>query len=173
MQENDGENSEEDDELAEEMKNREFKKKQNKKTKEQIDKEALLLENYYDLLGLGEDGMGASEQQIAKAYRKKALKHHPDKLGDKLTEKDKEIWNKLQKAYDTLVDPQKKKVYDSSLPFDESVPKMEDITSDAEFFTQFRRCFKRNAKFSVNKPAPDLGDEKTDIKEVYKFYKFW
>lgn len=94
----------------------------------------MLIENYYELLGL-ENNMDADEKQIARAYRKVALKHHPDKKKEAQTEQDKILWNKIQKAYDTLMDPIKKKVYDSSLPFDERVPKMEDIHSDDDFFT--------------------------------------
>jgi DnaJ homolog subfamily A member 2 len=58
---------------------------------------------YYDLLGVGK---GADEAQLKKAYRKKALKEHPDKGGD--PEKFKDI----QKAYETLNDPQKRAAYD-------------------------------------------------------------
>jgi DnaJ family protein A protein 2 len=51
---------------------------------------------YYDLLGVGK---AANDAELKKAYRKKALKEHPDKGGD--PEKFKDI----QKAYETLSDP--------------------------------------------------------------------
>jgi len=37
----------------------------------------------------------ANDKEITKAYRKMALKYHPDKLGDKLTDRDKEVWLKI------------------------------------------------------------------------------
>ena len=51
---------------------------------------------YYELIGVK---VNANDQEIKKAYRKKALKEHPDKGGD--IEKFKEI----TKAYETLQDP--------------------------------------------------------------------
>lgn len=71
---------------------KDFEKKRKKKTKEEIEKEALLMENLYATLGLDEKNFEASESEIGKAYKKMALMFHPDKLGDKLTEKDKEVW---------------------------------------------------------------------------------
>ena len=49
----------------------------------------------YAMLGLEANTFECSEAQIGKAYRKAALIFHPDKLGDKLTEKDKEVWLKI------------------------------------------------------------------------------
>lgn len=59
--------------------------------------------DYYEILGLQK---GASESEIKKAYRKLAMKHHPDKGGDE--EKFKEI----AEAYETLSDSEKKANYD-------------------------------------------------------------
>ncbi len=61
---------------------------------------------YYDILGVSKT---ASQDEIKKAYRKLAMKHHPDKGGDE--HKFKEI----SVAYDTLSDPQKRIEYDQSL----------------------------------------------------------
>lgn len=147
--------------------------KHHKRTKAEIDAAALSDSNLYELLGLEKFGMDSTEKQIAKAYRKKALTYHPDKLGEKITEDDKAIWLEIQKAYETLMDPKKKKEYDSTLPFDESVPKMTDISNDAQFFEEFGKCFSKNAKFSNIKPVPAFGFGSMDLKDVHAFYKFW
>lgn len=63
--------------------------------------------DYYKILGVGRN---ASQDEIKKAYRKLALKYHPDKTkGDKEAEtKFKEI----SEAYEVLKDPEKRKKYD-------------------------------------------------------------
>jgi len=60
-------------------------------------------EGFYKLLGVDKN---ADENAIKKAYKKLALKHHPDKGGD--PEKFKEI----SMAADVLTDPEKKQIYD-------------------------------------------------------------
>jgi len=118
----------------------------------------------------------ASLAVINKAYKKITLKYHPDKIasrGEKLTAGAKELWLKIQKAYKTLTDPEKRRKYDSSLPFDEAIPKSSEVQDPKAFYDLFRKCFTNNAKFAVNKPIPDIGDENTPMEGVYKFYRYW
>lgn len=60
-------------------------------------------QEYYDILGVTKESTAA---QIKKAYRKLAIKNHPDKGGDP------EKFKKISVAYDTLSDPEKKELYD-------------------------------------------------------------
>jgi len=66
-----------------------------------------MAKDYYGVLGLSKD---ASPDQIKKAYRKLALKYHPDKNpGDKKAE---DRFKEITEAYAVLSDPEKKKQYD-------------------------------------------------------------
>jgi molecular chaperone DnaJ len=63
--------------------------------------------DYYAVLGLEK---GASEEEIKKAYRRLAVKFHPDKNpGDKVAE---ENFKELGEAYEVLNDAQKRAAYD-------------------------------------------------------------
>ena len=63
--------------------------------------------DYYEVLGVGKN---ASEDEIKKAYRKIAIKYHPDRNpGDKEAE---EKFKEAAEAYDVLHDPQKRQQYD-------------------------------------------------------------
>ena len=64
-------------------------------------------QDYYEALGVSRS---AGADEIKKAYRKLAMKYHPDRNpGDAAAE---EKFKEIQKAYDVLSDPQKKSAYD-------------------------------------------------------------
>ena len=63
--------------------------------------------DYYKVLGVGRQ---AGQDEIKKAYRKLAVKHHPDRnQGDKQAE---ERFKEINEAYAVLSDPEKRKQYD-------------------------------------------------------------
>ena len=62
--------------------------------------------DFYKVLGVAKD---ATEDQIKKAYRKMALKYHPDKNKSPGAE---EKFKEVAEAYEVLSDPKKKEVYD-------------------------------------------------------------
>lgn len=63
-----------------------------------------MAKNYYDILGVDKK---ASADEVKKAFRKLAQKHHPDKGGDEATFKE------ITEAYSTLSDERKRREYDS------------------------------------------------------------
>lgn len=63
--------------------------------------------DYYDVLGVSK---GADASEIKKAYRKLAVKYHPDKNPDDRTAEDR--FKEATEAYEVLRDPEKRKLYD-------------------------------------------------------------
>lgn len=62
--------------------------------------------DFYEILGVNQN---ASDDEIKKAFRKLAMKHHPDRhAGDK---KEEEIFKEVNEAYSVLSDPKKRELY--------------------------------------------------------------
>src|SRR6201996_8322027 len=65
--------------------------------------------DYYEVLGLKK---GASDDDIKKAYRKLAMKHHPDRNQGDGAKASEEKFKEAKEAYEMLCDPQKRAAYD-------------------------------------------------------------
>lgn len=64
--------------------------------------------DYYEVLGVSKD---ADEREIKKAYKRLAMKYHPDKNQDNKIESEARF-KEIKEAYEILTDPQKKAAYD-------------------------------------------------------------
>ncbi len=78
------------------------------------------IDDPYEVLGVSKD---ASESEIKKAYRKLALKYHPDKQSTEEGRKQaSEVFAKISNAYEILSDPQQRQEYDNRGRFQNNFP---------------------------------------------------
>ena len=110
--------------------------------------------NYYQVLQRNLP-LHASADEIKKAYHKACLKYHPDKTG---RGEEDEVFLLVKAAFDTLSDPVKRRSYDSTVDFDETIPK--EGVEESEFYEVYGPVFERNLRFaSFNDPAKQAPKE--------------
>ena len=101
--------------------------------------------------------MHATTDEIRRAYHRACLRYHPDKTG---RDEEDEVFLLVKSAFDTLSDPMKRRSYDSTVDFDESIPRAVETTyyaSDDEFYKEYGPVFERNLRFAAcNDPMNQL-----------------
>ena len=135
-----------------------------------IDENDLDQTNYYELLGLEKSGIGVDSELVKRAYHKALLLYHPDK-GSAKYDTDA-VFLAVQKAYDILSDKTKRRAYDSTNEFDDTIPSG-DHEDGFDFYATYGPVFRANARFAEKLPVPDLGDADSSERSVEAFYAYW
>nr|XP_057910714.1 dnaJ homolog subfamily C member 21 isoform X2 [Doryrhamphus excisus] len=155
---------------------------------------------HYDVLGVKRE---ADDDDLKKAYRKLALKWHPDKNLDK-AEEAAERFKLIQAAYEVLSDPQERAWYDNHRDAllkgglsgdyeDDSIDLVQFFTvtcysgygdDDKGFYTVYRNLFESIVKEEMehrraddeddDEEFPPFGDSQSDYDTVvHAFYGYW
>lgn len=130
-------------------------------------------QDHYAVLGLSKYRYKATPEQIKRAHRKKILKHHPDKRAAQGSSDDDSFFKCIQKATEILLDPARRRQYDSvdeAADVDEPTKKE---TKNKGFFKSWGPVFENEARFSKVSPVPTLGNDSSTKAEVEHFYNFW
>jgi DnaJ family protein A protein 2 len=106
---------------------------------------------YYETLGISKN---ASQDDIKKAYRKLAMKHHPDKGGDS------ETFKKISEAFAVLSDEQKKRNFDT---YGKAEPEMQHSNNSP--FDIFENLFQRQTR---RNNIPTACDYYVSLEDVFK-----
>lgn len=144
--------------------------------------------DYYELFGVEET---ATQDQLKKAYRKAAMKWHPDRNHNNVEEATR-VFQIIEHAYSILSDPHERAWYDGHRnvvvnefgEFDATNVDIEGLFGASAFtgfndgpngfFTVFRNAFKEiGDEEKSSAKIPLFGDSNTPYEKVAEFYNFW
>lgn len=130
-----------------------------------------MVKEYYAILGLDEN---ATPEEIKKAYKKRAAKHHPDKEGG-----NSELMQKVNKAYACLSDPGKKAKYDETGTDDPNELTLHQqaanifMTEIANLLTSYYKGnFIKKAKQEISSKLLKIHEQKQKIESNKAFLEF-
>ncbi|KAI5463946.1 DnaJ domain-containing protein [Mariannaea sp. PMI_226] len=130
-------------------------------------------QDHYKILGLSKYRYKATEDQIKKAHRKKVLKHHPDKKAAQGRADDDQFFKCIQKATEVLLDPTKRRQYDSVDEEADVEPPTKKQLQKGDYNKLWSKVFKAEGRFSKVHPVPSFGNADSTQEQVESFYNFW
>lgn len=116
-----------------------------------------MLKNHYQILGISQS---ADNKEIKKAYKKLAVKFHPDKNnGDKYFE---ERFKEIQESYEILINSQKKSEYDKV--YNSFFPNKEKHNQSQSTYTNYKS---KNTSYA-NQKEPQKEQEQKEKEDAEK-----
>ncbi|RYP52321.1 hypothetical protein DL768_002533 [Monosporascus sp. mg162] len=124
--------------------------------------------NPYEVLGVERT---ATPDKIKSAYRKAALKHHPDKVSEDRKEQAHETFQSIAFAYAVLSDPVRRKRYDDTGSTSESIVDSDGFSWSDFYREQFRDAVSQDAIKKFAKKYKGSDEEKDDLLVSYEQFK--
>ncbi|KAF1845220.1 DnaJ-domain-containing protein [Cucurbitaria berberidis CBS 394.84] len=118
----------------------------------------------YEVLGLETE---ATADDVKKAYRKLALKHHPDKVAEDEKEAANKTFQELAFAYAVLSDDRRRKRYDLTGSTAETLEGDDDFDWLKFYREQFENVVNKEAINKVSNEYKDSDEERRDIIKAY------
>ncbi|KAJ3052971.1 hypothetical protein HK097_005280 [Rhizophlyctis rosea] len=117
----------------------------------------------------------ASEDEIKKAYRKLALKYHPDKLSTLSTDTERQTatakFQQIATWYSVLSDPAKRKRYDATGEIDTDGATMFTAKGDATWDEYFRALYTELVPSEIDKFSKQYRESEEERADILKAYK--
>merc|ERR1711977_780507 len=122
----------------------------------------------YTVLGIEKS---ATADEIKSAYRKEALKHHPDKAAPHLKDEAHTKFQEVAFAYAVLSDPIRRKRYDTTGSTSESMDADGDFSWSDFYSEQFRDVVTEDAIERFAKAYKNSDEERDDVVKAYEKFK--
>ncbi|KAL4879109.1 DnaJ domain-containing protein [Aspergillus karnatakaensis] len=134
----------------------------------EISEEPPVETDLYGVLGVKED---ATPEQIKSAYRKLALKHHPDKAPANAREEANQQFQRIAFAYAILSDPRRRQRFDLSGSTTEAVDLDDDFDWVDFYREQFSTAIDTNALEKFKKDYQGSEEEERDVLMAFENYE--
>ncbi|RQM07723.1 hypothetical protein DH86_00001742, partial [Scytalidium sp. 3C] len=132
-----------------------------------LDNEPPVIEPY-TVLGIAKT---ATAEEIKSAYRKAALRHHPDKAPEHLKDEAHTKFQEVAFAYAVLSDPVRRKRYDTTGSTSESIIDADGFSWTDFYQEQFKNAVTEQAIEQFAKKYKGSDEEKDDILIAYENHK--